>query len=42
MGEEPNMVSVIGANLSADFVARTLTTGPLDVAKTTRQIEVCF
>lgn len=45
VGEESNVVSVLGANFSAGFVAGTLAaaaTCPLDVAKTRRQIEVHF
>ncbi|KAK1361176.1 Manganese tracking factor for mitochondrial SOD2 [Heracleum sosnowskyi] len=42
VGEQSNVVSVLGANFSAGFVAGTLAaaaTCPLDVAKTRRQIE---
>lgn len=38
-------MGVLGANFSAGFVAGSLAAGatcPLDVAKTRRQIEVCF
>ncbi|GKV31282.1 hypothetical protein SLEP1_g39989 [Rubroshorea leprosula] len=42
VGEESNVVAVLGANFSAGFVAGSLAaaaTCPLDVAKTRRQIE---
>ena len=44
-GDDANALAVLGANFSAGFVAGTLAAGatcPLDVAKTRRQIEVCF
>lgn len=44
-GDDAGLLSVLGANFSAGFVAGTLAAGatcPLDVAKTRRQIEVCF
>jgi len=44
-GDDAGILSVLGANFSAGFVAGTLAAGatcPLDVAKTRRQIEVCF
>lgn len=44
-GNDASLLSVLGANFSAGFVAGTLAAGatcPLDVAKTRRQIEVCF
>lgn len=43
MGDEPNAAGVLGANISAGFVAGSIAaaaTCPLDVAKTRRQIEV--
>ncbi|XP_009788093.1 mitochondrial carrier protein MTM1 [Nicotiana tabacum] len=42
MGDEPNAAGVLGANISAGFVAGSIAaaaTCPLDVAKTRRQIE---
>lgn len=44
-GDDAGILSVLGANFSAGVVAGTLAAGatcPLDVAKTRRQIEVCF
>lgn len=43
MGDEADLLSILGANFSAGFVAGSLAAGatcPLDVAKTRRQIEV--
>lgn len=45
VGDEASVLSVLGANFSAGFVAGSLAaaaTCPLDVAKTRRQIEVFF
>lgn len=45
VGEDTNAVGIFGANFSAGFVAGSLAaaaTCPFDVAKTRRQIEVCW
>jgi solute carrier family 25 protein 39/40 len=45
VGDEADVLSILGANFSAGFVAGSLAAGatcPLYVAKTRRQIEVCL